>query len=229
MVEPATPSGTPRITALRRLKREPPQIAIMIGKKRFAVVFATDVSTLGLAVDRTIDAALSEKILEAQGRLDAWRDAMRLINRRAYSTGQLRDKLRQRGHSSHHIEPLIDVFIEKRWLDDEQFASRLVEQWQTHKQVGPQWMRQKLYQRRVPRAVIDKTLAEQHDPDQDEQAAMAFLEKQLARASVQKLEPQKRQRRLYAAMQRRGFSLDVIRRAMQSQRDMPMDDASDRI
>jgi regulatory protein len=109
---------------------------------------------------------------------------------------------------------------ELRLLDDVHYAHAWV---RTRDRLSPRGafvLRQELSQRGIARHIIDEVLQERKEAEDDEDSEQP-TEMQLAQELVERktrlysnLSPEVRNRRLMGVLQRRGFSLDTIRRIL---------------
>lgn len=139
--------------------------------------------------------------------------ALSLLEYRDRTEQELRQKLAEREYSEDEIEETVLFLKEYRYLDDESYAERFI-----RSQSGKKSVRQikaVLEQKGIDRETIAVCLEE--EPVDEESQVRAFLEKKGYHAG-EKLEVGA-YRRLTSALARRGFSWDVIRRAMENPAD----------
>ena len=118
---------------------------------------------------------------------------IRLLAIKSRTTEELRKKLTLKGFSSAEIEPVIQKFIKLGYLNDQEICQRRFEAY-LRKGYGPRYIALKMKQQglRMPSypASLQKEISQQL----------------LHTAAFRKKDPQKQG----AALQRRGFDLDVI-------------------
>lgn len=132
--------------------------------------------------------------------------ALRLLARREHSRAELTRKLEATGFARDDIDPLLDEFEEKTWLSDQRFAESYVADHRAR--AGSVKLAYDLRQRGVSESVIERVLSENHDSELER--AREVWRKKFPSASVSPAEKAKQRRFL----QSRGFSIDVILRAM---------------
>jgi regulatory protein len=138
--------------------------------------------------------------------------ALRLLARREHSRSELERKLAPHAESQQALRALLDVLVEKKQLSDARYAAERARQLQ--RKYGAAMVRQKLGQAGVGKDVV---LA----------AVTATDERERARAILRRRfrdEPRTREERAKRArfLAGRGFSYDVIRRALGGQ-DEPVE------
>lgn len=136
--------------------------------------------------------------------------ALRLLGFRDHSSGELRDKLRDRDYADHLIEDVIARLIDQGWLDDEGFASHQTDIL-IRKGWGPRRIEQKLYKHGVPRDLARETVAEAAD-------TLGWLETCRERLLTRFDKPTELDRdakqKAYRHLEHRGFSPSIIRRVL---------------
>lgn len=130
-------------------------------------------------------------------------DGVRLLARRARSSGELREELLRLDHAAGDVDILIDEFISSHYLDDLGLARTVTEKFRTTKRASRSQIRIKLRERRLPDEVIDEALGEL---DADEEFSL-LREAAVSRAAkLGGLDRQVAERRLLGFLARRGWS-----------------------
>jgi len=133
--------------------------------------------------------------------------ALRLLARREHSRAELARKLGQAGFARHDIEALLDEFEEKNWLSDRRFAESYVADHRAR--AGSVKLTYDLRQRGVPDSVIEAVLSSNRDSELER--AREVWQKKFGAAPADAAD----QARQIRFMQSRGFTSEVIRRAIQ--------------
>lgn len=120
--------------------------------------------------------------------------AFALLARKAYFSKQLRQKLLEKGYPKGEIEDLIAEFIRRGWLNDQELASRYVEQ-QRQKGYGA---RRIALQLREKAGQVDVQLGE------SEEVLVALIQKKYLGKLAEN------RGKVIQALLRRGFSYDLI-------------------
>lgn len=135
---------------------------------------------------------------------------MRLIARRAHSTGELREKLRQH-HDTYTTEAVIQSLLELDLLDDAAFAQMRAEHLaESGKSLRD--IRERLRGAGVDRRDIDDALNQLSVEEAD------VAERVLRKSYLVKLDAGEREK-VFAAMARRGFEHESILKALRSIED----------
>jgi regulatory protein len=205
---------TPHVTALRSSKRSPTRATVIVDGRAIASLPLEKLAELGIAVGKEWTPQLASRAAAAVVFDKAQRDALRLLNRRAYSSGELRDRLARREHEPATIDQVVEHLLARGFVDDAAYARAVVEQTLARKPAGRRLLAAKLMQKRLPREVIDATLdhtIEQRDVLAD---AVDLIDKRLRTAALQRCDGPTRRRRLYSLLMRRGFDSDTASAAL---------------
>lgn len=206
----------PTITAIKNVPSDPHRVSVRVGKKSVAKLPREAVGEIGLVVGERWTEALAARVEQAAGLDKMRRDALRLVNRRDYSSGELVFKLTQKDHPRKLAEALVAELAERGLIDDEAYGRSVIRTELSRKAAGRRLLQQKLYQKKLPRDLIE-TLLNEHDASDDHDdiaAATELAEKKLATATLMKCDAEKRRQRIYGLLARRGFGPEVINKVM---------------
>lgn len=132
--------------------------------------------------------------------------ALALLDKRDYSRKMLIDKICEKAISTADAEEVADWLCALRVVDDERYAGIVVRHFAA-KGYGKKRIEQELYRRGIAKELWDEALEEM--PEQDK-----ALEKLLCTRLRGDYSPENR-KRAAAAAQRRGYSWDEVRSAME--------------
>lgn len=146
---------------------------------------------------------------------DAKACALRLLSYRSRSKKEIREKLNRKGFSDSEIDTTIH-FLEKAGLiNDETLAAELFRYSIERKYLGKKGIEALLSGRGIDKELVNKTLSI-HTNDIEAESAERFAEKKLK--SLKKYPEDVVKRRLWGMLQRRGVSIAVIKRVLDSLR-----------
>ncbi|WP_449283659.1 regulatory protein RecX [Leucobacter sp.] len=140
----------------------------------------------------------------------ATEDGVRILARRARSSGELRDELLRLEHDPHEVEQVVAEFESSHYLDDLGLARVLTEKLRDTKRASRSQIRLKLRERRLPDAVIDEAVGEL---DADEEFVILRETAQDRARKLAGLDRQTAERRLLGFLARRGWSGEPAMRA----------------
>lgn len=130
--------------------------------------------------------------------------AIKMLARKAMSSGELKNKLTVEGYESGEIEEVLQSFSESLYLDDLGLARVLSDKLQRVKQASKSQIALKLREKLLPVDVIDEVLAE--ISAEEDQYNLQLTAQKRAR-SLRGLERSVAERRLVGYLTRRGWSV----------------------
>ena|SRR3989344_3241401 len=130
--------------------------------------------------------------------------AVRLLAVRLHTTGELYQKLKQRGFKDADIRDVLRQLEEQKFLDDQRFAEIFVDNLKRYKDFGYYGIKAKLLQRKIDNAVISAALAEFFTMEEELSVARRFIGK-LRKQGRKEIEKQMR------SLAGKGFRGEVIR------------------
>lgn len=143
-------------------------------------------------------------------------DAVRLLARRARSSGELRAELVALGHDPHEVDDVIDEFVRSLYLDDLGLARVVTEKLREGKRASRAQIRQKLRERKFEDEAIETALGELDDDEEFALLRRTALERARRLGGVDR---QTAERRLLGFLARRGWSGEPAVRAVRDALD----------
>lgn len=141
--------------------------------------------------------------------------AYRLLAYRDRSKGEIRDALRKRDYDGVIIETIITKLTEDRYLDDEKFAKTYGGFLARNRKVGPNYIRDKLFRKSVPKELAEAAIEEVFaDNDRTQNEIAVWIEKKLPKLKKD-LSPIQRKKRIYDFLSGKGFMPESIFNALE--------------
>ena len=128
---------------------------------------------------------------------EAYAKALRLLNVRFLSEGELRQKLRSRNASEEIIDDVISMLKKEHFIDDERLAADVYRYYARKGQYGHLYIVNKLRHRQLP-------VPEEREPLDEYRLAEQLVAKRFADTETDS-------RKIARFLQNRGFSISVIR------------------
>jgi len=201
---------TGRITRLASTRRDPNRISVDLDGS-FAFALPADlVTSTHLEVGDVLDAPRVTLLLADDERARATDAALVFLSYRARSEREVRDRLRRARYSQEAIDHAISRLHDWRYLDDEDFARRWVQNRSTHRPRGRRLLQQELRQKGIDRETVRDVI---DGSDLDEVAAATALARQRV-SSYRGQDPLTVRRRVGGYLARRGYGFDVVRIAL---------------
>jgi regulatory protein len=153
-------------------------------------------------------------------RLDAealWQYALRVLAGRAHSSGELRQKLRNRAAKASDVDGVLARLKDHGYLDDKKFAEGFAAARLENQQLGKTRVIQELRQRRVAPAVAERTVQKIYQNVNEEELIEEVIRRKFRRAPRENLfQDQKELASAYRKLLRAGFrsasALKVLKR-----------------
>jgi regulatory protein len=137
--------------------------------------------------------------------------ALFLLNLSMRTERELREKMAKRGYFPEVIDQTVVRLLKDRYLDDAHYAEVFIESMKRYKYYGVFMMKKRLYEKKVPKEIIEDKLSELLTEEDERDIATKYVVKEFGPLEeVVKYdyeEKQKVMRRLMA----RGFSLDIAK------------------
>ena len=159
----------------------------------------------------TVDPEAYIDTLTAVQAADCYEAALTMLDRAAYSGGDLRAKLERAGYVSPAAEAAVARLRENRLVDDRRYAERIA-QGQLTKAAGVYAVRRKLRAKRLSEEDIDAAMK---GFDEEQQAAACRIAAEKLWRKYAALPVGEGKAKLSQALARRGFSWDAIRSAVE--------------
>lgn len=207
-------NAKPTITAFAAVRRDPRRARVKVGRQVVATLPWEQIAALGLKVGRLWDDELAARAAQAAAADAAYVKAMKILDRRAVSRRELARKLAQSGHASAAIEQAADRLARAGVLDDRAYGRAVLRDLCHGKAAGPRLMRARLMRKGLAGPLIDELVREADAGRDAVDEARALAQKKLRTASMQRLDPPARKRRLWGLLARRGFDAEVIEAAL---------------
>ena len=221
-----TPPGAPGaiITAIEPVAAEPALRRLRAGREPIATLPASEVEALGLAVGDCWTEPVARVVREAVQRYLTREAAMEMLSRRAYSRGELIDRLVRKGHDGATAREVTQRLAASGLIDDEMRARAIARTALAGEPASQQFLVEKLEARRIAPELAHRVAREALDAVDPVDAAIRFA----CNRSRERPEGDRSAaaRRIAQALARRGFDTDVIAQALE-RADLVGDDTPD--
>lgn len=198
------PAVLRRITALEPDPTRPGAVRVRVDGRLLCTVDAAEAEGRGLEVGADWDPARAVEAETAAEHEATWRALLKALERRSFSTAEIRKRLKQKGHPPEAIDHAIGRALRERLLDDRAFAVRYVES-RANRGRGPGRLRQDLRALGVDAVVIEAAITAHWPEPEDALGLCRQLAEKRAR-QLGALAPDVKRRRLIAYLGRRGFT-----------------------
>lgn len=197
-----------KITAIEQQKRNKERVSIFLdGEFAFGLAYET---AAGLRVGQELSEEAVAQLQDQETVVQARQSAFRFISFRPRSIAEVRRNLLGKQYDEALVEAILNDLVAREYLDDETFAAYWVEQRESFKPRSRVALRHELYEKGVPRAIIDKVV---QDVDEDDAAIKAAARRAYRWFTLGEDEFTEK---LIAYLRRRGFNYRIARKTAES-------------
>jgi regulatory protein len=148
----------------------------------------------------------------------AYQYALRLLTARDYTETRLREKLCGRDFEDADVEAALGRMVTESWLDDRRYAERFAEgALASGRYYGPR-LRMEMRRRGVPPEMVSEVLGRVLAERDEVEEVSTVIERRYSGFSFSTASDREK-RRVVGYLQRRGYSLSAIMRALRAQND----------
>lgn len=202
-----------KITRIETQKRKRNRYSVFLDEEFAFGLDAAVVTKFNLSVgDRLSEEKIADLLHEEEKRRIKEK-AYRYLAGRAHSEKELRDKLLRKGFEETQVDGVMAELKEVGYLDDARFACTFAQSRLRNKPMGAFLLRRELQQKGVAGPLIDEAIKDAYAGVDEEELAADLVRRRASR--YRDLEQDKRKKRLYDFLRRRGFRWDVVRRVIE--------------
>ncbi|MFM2308803.1 MAG: hypothetical protein RLY87_924 [Chloroflexota bacterium] len=223
------------VTAIRAQVRQSQRVSLDIDGE-FAIGISLDtLAHEGIFVGQFLDQPSVDRLVASDAYDRAKQAAVRLLEVRPRSRRELTDRLRQKGFDATTISAVTQRLQEAGLVDDEAFATYLIEQRMRTASRGSGAIQRDLVKHGIPKDAITSLSQSHNIGATDADHALQYARKLAYR--MRELDKTTYTRRLSGVLLRRGYPMSAVRAAVQtcwserstqqSERDERLTDASD--
>lgn len=197
-----------KITDISENKKNKDRVSIFIDGKFATAVFKENAINNKLAIGLEIDQDKLMEIVYADEKQKGLEKAYQFLAFRARSCAELSYKLLDKGYSENIVSDIIDELVERKILDDVEFAQDYAEQL-LERGYGKRSIIGKLIEKKIDRNIIEDVLAQIDEEDVLEQARI-YGKRIFTRYNREEI-PIKRKQKFIMAMARHGYEFDLAK------------------
>jgi regulatory protein len=203
----------PTITSISPTPRHPGRFELLVDGRSVATLSLDAIERLKLVIGASV-AGLEERIAHEAAALKTYDRALNMLAFRGRASRELARSLERKGEPKELVALAIERLTEQGLLDDAAFAESFTRAKVLGAQQSRRRVQQDLARKGVAREVTDAAIATVFEEEQVDQREIVEGAARKKLASLRKLDPVVRRRRLYAFLARRGYDSDDIRAAM---------------
>ncbi|HNV86690.1 MAG TPA: regulatory protein RecX [Candidatus Omnitrophota bacterium] len=146
---------------------------------------------------------------------EAWDYALKLLAIRKRTSRQLQRRLIDKGFETAAVAQIVKSLTEKKLLDDADYAQSFVQEKQAVRPLGKRRLAYELKAKGIPGSVIDSALEGVTEETERETARNLALARA---AAFEDLSLEKKKKKIYDFLVRRGFAFDTAREIIEKLR-----------
>ena len=135
--------------------------------------------------------------------------ALFLLNLSMRTVAEVREKMAKRGYTTIVINEVINNLLQEKYLNDENYVEVFINSMKNYKTWGRFMMKKKMYEKKLPKELIESKLVELVSDEDETEIAERYLQREYKDVELKDLayeDKQKVMRRLLS----RGFGMDTV-------------------
>lgn len=196
------------ITKIEKQKKDKRRYNIWVDDEFFCGLYDDTILKYGIRKNDEISEDKINRIKDFDEYIYGKKVAYDYLSYRVRTVSELRKKLKSKKISESSVEKILAHLSELGLTNDEEFAAQLIKEKISRKPIGKKLLRQKLFEKGVPKAVSEDAI---------EKAFTQVSEKDLARENFKKYYPKIKDREIkdqkkmtFDYLARRGFDYGII-------------------
>jgi regulatory protein len=208
------------ITRLERQKKNKHRINVYLNEEYAFAIHEDVLIKYRLNKGRELDDAEMREVLEAEEKNRAVQYGLRYISHRPRTAEEVRLYLLSKGFPQAAADDAVSGFIERRYIDDREYARQWVEERLRLKPRGRLMLRQELQARGVHADDIEAALADIKQDDEEE-ACLEIARKKYGGKHFESFREMRN--KVGTFLQRKGFSHEIIKKTIEKLKKESMD------
>ncbi len=137
--------------------------------------------------------------------------ALFLLNLSMRTEFEMREKMARRGYFPKIIDEVVQRLFDDRYLNDDHYAEVFIDSLKRYKYYGRFMMKKKLYEKKLPKEVIEDKLHELVTEDDELDIAQRYVEKNFGPLKEIKKFDYDQKQKVMRRLMARGFGLDLVK------------------
>jgi len=205
-----------RLARIERLRSRIPRFRLVLEGAEPLVVSDEIIARFALSRGDEVSERQRTEIATAQAEFDARRIAVNFISYRPRSVREVARHLQRKGIAPDIAEQAAERLRSAGLINDDAFARMFIRDKLQRRSGGQMVLRQKLIEKGVARAVIDAVLKDLVTDDVQTDVATQLVRARIRRqaGSLKRLDPNMRRKKLFDFLMRKGFSSEIVKKAL---------------
>jgi regulatory protein len=156
------------------------------------------------------------KALKDPGDFDhGYNYALFLLNLSMRTVAEVEEKMTKRGYVKPVVKEVINRLLEDKYLDDENYAEVFINSMKNYKTWGRFMMKKKMYERKLPKDLIEEKLEELVSEQDEIEIASRYVQKTFGDLSEVKRLAYEDKQKIVARLANRGFGFGLIKQVIE--------------
>jgi regulatory protein len=196
------------ITNLEKQKRAKGRYNIFVDGEFFCGLYEDTILKFDVHVNESVDEKELEKIREFDEFVYGKNAAYHYLSYRIRTISEIRKKLKEKKISEGSIQKVLELLETQKLTNDSEFARALIADQLKKKPVGKKILRQKLFEKGVPKKISDEVLENELTEEYEKELAGESFRKYLPKLRGRQYMEKKR--KAFDFMARSGFDFEII-------------------
>lgn len=197
------------ITKIEQQKKNIHRYSIFLNEEYSFSVSEDTLVKLSLRKGMGVDKEQLDYILKQEEINSCKTFGIKLLSHKARNEYEIKDKMFRKGFSEETIKEAIVYLREQNYVNDEDYAKSYIKDRVNVKKLGYARIKSELFQKRIDGDIIEDTLNELIDTEDEYERALELAEKKV-NSTYKNDDIQATYRKLGGFLQRRGYSMDTI-------------------
>lgn len=196
------------ISKIEQQKKNVHRYSIFLDEEYSFSVSEDTLIKLKLRKGMEVDKKQLDYILEQEELNTCIAYGLKLLSYKARNEYEIKDKMTKKGFNEEAITKAIEYLNEQKYINDEAYTRSYVRDKANIKKLGYVRIKNELIQKRIDKEIIEDTLSELIDMDDEYERALELAEKKM-QTTYKNDESQAAYRKLGGFLQRKGYSMDT--------------------
>jgi len=195
------------ITRIER-QRNKPRYTIYLDSEPALDIHSETLLKFGLRRNDVLDEKTIQRVKLEDLFQTAKQKALRFLSHRPRSEKEIRDKLEKEKFDDDIIVRVVENLKQNRLINDLEFGRMFAHDVMARKPLGRMVMKQKLFQKGIPKDTVETILQGIYDEQDEDTIALELARKRLLR--LKNLDEMKQKQRVSSYLAGRGFNWEII-------------------
>ncbi|MCI0717351.1 MAG: RecX family transcriptional regulator [Chlorobi bacterium] len=196
------------VTKIEKQKKNRKRWNIYVNDEFFCGLFEDTILKYGLRKDDDVPEGKLNEIKDFDEYIYAKKISYDFLSYRIRTVSEIKKKLKSKKISGNTIDKVLAHLNELRLTNDEEFAKQLIREKISRKPVGRKLLKQKLFEKGVPKSVSEDVIEKVFNEIDEKSLAMENFKKYFVK--IKAFDKKEQKKKTFDYLVRKGFDYDVI-------------------